>query len=76
MADPTSDTPMNTPEDVRPRPTIKLKPMTPPTPSAAPAPEAPAAPAVPQVDAAPEAPAVALAMALKSIFSPSFIFFA
>ena len=57
MADPTSDTPMNTPEDVRPRPTIKLKPMTPPTPSAAPAPEAPAAPAVPPVDAAPEAPA-------------------
>ena len=30
MADPTSDTPMNTPEDVRPRATIKLKPMTPP----------------------------------------------
>ncbi len=57
MADPTSDTPMNTPEDVRPRATIKLKPMTPPTPSAAPAPEAPAAPAVPPVDAAPEAPA-------------------
>ena len=34
MADPTSDTPMNTPEDVRPRATIKLKPMTPPAPSA------------------------------------------
>ena len=34
MADPTSDTPMNTPEDVRPRATIKLKPMTPPTPAA------------------------------------------
>jgi len=34
MADPTSDTPMGTPEDVRPRPTIKLKPMTPPTPAA------------------------------------------
>ena len=30
MADPTSDTPMNTPEDVRPRATIKLRPMTPP----------------------------------------------
>ncbi len=35
MADPTSDTPMNTPEDVRPRATIKLKPMTPPAPAAA-----------------------------------------
>ena len=35
MADPTSDTPTpNTPEDVRPRATIKLKPMTPPTPAA------------------------------------------
>ena len=34
MADPTSDTPMNTPEDVRPRATIKLKPMTPPAPAA------------------------------------------
>jgi len=34
MADPTSDTSMNTPEDVRPRATIKLKPMTPPAPSA------------------------------------------
>ena len=34
MADPTSDTPVNPPEDVRPRATIKLKPMTPPTPSA------------------------------------------
>ena len=35
MADPTSDIPTpNTPEDVRPRATIKLKPMTPPTPAA------------------------------------------
>ncbi|MBR2963770.1 MAG: hypothetical protein IKC53_06155 [Lentisphaeria bacterium] len=35
MADPTSDTPTpNTPEDVRPRATIKLKPMTPPAPAA------------------------------------------
>ena len=34
MADPTSDTPTpNTPEDVRPRATIKLKPMTPPAPA-------------------------------------------
>ena len=30
MADPTSDTPANAPEDFRPRATIKLKPMTPP----------------------------------------------
>ena len=37
MADPTSDTPMNTPEDVRPRATIKLNPMTPPAPAAEPA---------------------------------------
>ncbi len=36
MADPTSDTP-NTPEDIRPRATIKLKPMTPPAADAAPA---------------------------------------
>ena len=35
MADPTSDTPMNTPEDARPRATIKLKPMTPPASTAA-----------------------------------------
>ena len=40
MADPTSDTPMNnSPEDIRPRATIKLKPMTPPTPAADAAPE-------------------------------------
>jgi hypothetical protein len=44
MADPTSDTPTpNTPEDIRPRATIKLKPMTPPAPAADAA--APAAPA-------------------------------
>ena len=60
MADPTSDTPMNTPEDVRPRATIKLKPMTPPTPSAAPAPEASAAPAAPEAPAAGE-PAIHIA---------------
>lgn len=30
MADPTSDTPANAPDDIRPRATIKLKPMTPP----------------------------------------------
>lgn len=34
MADPTSDTPVNSPEDVRPHATIKLKPMTPPEPAA------------------------------------------
>ena len=33
MADPTSDTPTGA-EDIRPRATIKLKPMTPPAPSA------------------------------------------
>jgi hypothetical protein len=43
MADPTSDTPMNTPEDVRPRATIKLKPMTPPADAAAGAADAAAA---------------------------------
>ena len=57
MADPTSDTPMNTPEDVRPRATIKLKPMTPPAPAADAAAEAGAADA-----AAPSAePAVHIA---------------
>ena len=58
MADPTSDAP-NTPEDIRPRATIKLKPMTPPTPAAdvsAPAPD----PAAPASDASPE-PAVRIA---------------
>ncbi len=45
MADPTSDTP-NTPEDIRPRATIKLKPMTPPSPAADAAPDAGAEPAV------------------------------
>ena len=49
MADPTSDTPANAPEDIRPRATIKLKPMTPPT---APAADA-AAPAAPAADAVP-----------------------
>ena len=60
MADPTSDTPNtpNTPEDIRPRATIKLKPMTPPMPSAdasapAPDPAAPAADAEPAVRIAP-----------------------
>ena len=59
MADPTSDTPMNTPEDVRPRATIKLKPMTPPAADAA----APSAePAAPAADAAaPSEPAVHIA---------------
>jgi hypothetical protein len=55
MADPTSDTPTpNTPEDVRPRATIKLKPMTPPTPAA----DA-AAPAGAAADAASDAAAQA-----------------
>ena len=55
MADPTSDTPTpNTPEDVRPRATIKLKPMTPPTPAA----DA-AAPAGAAADAAADAAAQA-----------------
>ena len=59
MADPTSDTPMNTPEDVRPRATIKLKPMTPPAADAA----APSAePAASAADAAaPSEPAVHIA---------------
>ena len=56
MADPTSDTPMNTPEDVRPRATIKLKPMTPPAPAADAAAEVPA----PGADASAE-PAVHIA---------------
>ena len=58
MADPTSDTPMNTPEDVRPRATIKLKPMTPPAPAADAAAEAGAA--VPDA-AAPADPAIHIA---------------
>ena len=59
MADPTSDTPMNTPEDVRPRATIKLKPMTPPAAdAAAPAADA-AAPSEPAVHIAPS-PAAAV----------------
>ena len=54
MADPTSDTPTpNTPEDVRPRATIKLKPMTPPAPAADAA--APAADAVASVSSSPAA---------------------
>ena len=57
MADPTSDTPANAPEDIRPRATIKLKPMTPPS---APASDA-AAPAAPAVDAAAGEPAVHIA---------------
>ena len=65
MADPTSDTPMNTPEDVRPRATIKLKPMTPPAPAADASAEAgaaasdPAAPAEPAIHIAPS-PAAAV----------------
>ena len=64
MADPTSDTPMNTPEDVRPRATIKLKPMTPPAPAADAAAEAGAAvsaaePADPAIHIAPS-PAAAV----------------
>ena len=54
MADPTSDTPANAPEDIRPRATIKLKPMTPPS---APASDA----AAPAVDAAAGEPAVHIA---------------
>ena len=56
MADPTSDTPVtpNTPEDIRPRATIKLKPMTPPAPAA----DA-AAPAGAAADAATDAAAQA-----------------
>ena len=64
MADPTSDTPMNTPEDVRPRATIKLKPMTPPAPAAdaaaeagAAASDAAAAPAEPAIHIAPSSAA-------------------
>ena len=63
MADPTSDTPMNTPEDVRPRATIKLKPMTPPAPAADAAAEAgaaasdAAAPAEPAIHIAPSSAA-------------------
>ena len=57
MADPTPETPANAPEDIRPRATIKLKPMTPPS---APAADA-AAPAAPAVDAASGEPAVHIA---------------
>ena len=48
MADPTSDTPVapNTPEDIRPHATIKLKPMTPPAPAA----DVSATPAPPAAD--------------------------
>ena len=53
MADPTSDTPVNPSEDVRPRATIKLKPMTPPTPSADVAAEAGADAAAAPADAEP-----------------------
>ena len=63
MADPTSDTPMNTPEDVRPRATIKLKPMTPPAPAADAAAEAgAAAPDAAAEPAAPVAPSPAAAV--------------
>ncbi len=60
MADPTSDTPMNTPEDVRPRATIKLRPMTPPAAAADAA--APAGVADAAADAAAQAePAIHIA---------------
>ena len=65
MADPTSDTP-NTPEDIRPRATIKLKPMTPPTPAAdasAPAADASAPAADASAPAADAEPAVRIAPA-------------
>ena len=52
MADPTSDTPMNTPEDARPRATIKLKPMTPPASTADAAAAAGAADAAAQAEPA------------------------
>ncbi len=59
MADPTSDTPMNTPGDVRPRATIKLKPMTPSAPTADAAAEA--VPVSPDAAAPESAPAVHIA---------------
>ena len=64
MADPTSDTPTpNTPEDIRPRATIKLKPMTPPAPAA----DA-AAPAGTAADAAAQAePAIHIAPSPASV---------
>ena len=59
MADPTSDTP-NTPEDIRPRATIKLKPIILSAPAtSAPAETGAAAPAAPSVEATPAAPAAA-----------------